>query len=115
MQIYAIKTDILKLLFVQLKESLESFTLRTNEYQSRLLFVLSGLLRSFPLAQSQFIQMGGVGLLGKTIGHESSSVKIMIKVLTLADDLVKEKYDALSDHQNESQADRAAKVDQYKT
>lgn len=64
----------------------------SKEFQSKLVFTLSALLRNFPFAQSQFIRFGGVQTLSNLISLNSSSIdKIKIKILTLADDLIKEK------------------------
>lgn len=80
------------------------------EFNSKLIFTLSGLLRNFPLAQSQFIQNGGVEILSKLIQH-SNSIKFKTKILTLIDDLIKEKIELLADPTALEQ--QSEKINQY--
>lgn len=66
--------------------------LLTNEldeiFLHRLLYTLSTLLRSFPRAQTNFLEHGGAELMVKLL---DSNHKIAIRVLTLINDLITEK------------------------
>lgn len=107
-KVQAAKSDLLKLLMNSLKSSSLSIDLKSNEHQSKLMFVLSALLRNFPYAQLKFVQLGGLDIFSNILKSDQSSHKIKVKVLTLVSDLVLEKRNALL----EANADD--KVKQYK-
>lgn len=86
----------------------------TIEFNSKLVFALSGLLRNFPLAQSQFIRYGGVEILSHLI-QNSNSIKLKTKILTLIDDLINEKKELLANaNLAKDPNDFAEKLEQYK-
>jgi hypothetical protein len=89
-KIFAIKTDLLQYILNKLSSAPLANTIMSQEFSSKLIFALSGLIRNFPFAQSQFIRYGGVETLSKLI-QNSSSIKLKTKILTLIDDLLKEK------------------------
>lgn len=89
-KIYAIKTDLLQYILNKLSLQATSQSTLDRDFNSKLIFALSALLRNFPLAQSQFIRYGGIEILSNLIKH-SNSIKFKAKILTLIDDLIKEK------------------------
>jgi nucleotide exchange factor SIL1 len=90
-QVFAIKTELLQILLKQISNVAESASLSNQDYLSKLVFVLSGFLRNFPYAQNEFLKLGGSEILSYLIKSNSNSVKVKTKILTLADDLIKEK------------------------
>lgn len=89
------KTNLLQHILNKLSLSTTSSAILEQDYNSKLIFTMSGLVRNFPFAQSQFIRFGGVEIMSKLLKH-SSSIKIKTKILTFIDDLIKEKVKKLS-------------------
>lgn len=89
---YAIKTDLLQYILNKLSLQATSDSVETRDFNSKLVFTLSGLLRNFPFAQSQFIRYGGVEIMSNLV-KQSNSAKFKAKILTLIDDLINEKRD----------------------
>jgi len=81
----------LQLLLSHISHSLNDLDLDSQDYVSKLIFVLSSLLRNFPFAQSQFIRFGGVEIAKKVLNTQFNTNKIKVKVITLANDLIVEK------------------------
>ena len=88
-QILALELDFIQLILKALtKFSMENKSL---ELCQRLIFVLSGILRNFPLAQNHFVnKYGGVEVLSYFI-ENNNSIKLKTKILTLINDLIQEK------------------------
>lgn len=64
--------------------------------KNRAIFALSGLMRRFPLAQSQFLDQAGLNVFGELL-QESNNMKLLLKIVTLIHDLILEHDDALKD------------------
>lgn len=75
-------------------KSVQIESVENQDFYSKLIFTLSGLLRNFPFAQTQFIRFGGVETLSSLL-KSLNSIKLKTKVLTLADDLIKEKVNLI--------------------
>jgi nucleotide exchange factor SIL1 len=75
-------------------ESPAELPLNSHEYNSKLLFCLSTLLRNFPFAQKEFVRFGGVELFDKLVGS-STSLKVKLKAVTLLNDLIEEKINSV--------------------
>jgi hypothetical protein len=65
------------------------------ELSTKLVYLLSAVLRHFPYAQTKFFDYGGLNTLSNLILSPKSSNKIKIKVITLINDLVLEKVQPL--------------------
>jgi nucleotide exchange factor SIL1 len=102
-KIHAIKSEFLQLILNKLAiksvpnqeaASLSSKSptsiLENDDFHSKLLFTLSGLLREYPFAQNQFIRFGGINILSNLI-ETTSSFKVKLKIITLTNDLIQEK------------------------
>jgi nucleotide exchange factor SIL1 len=89
-QIFAIKSQLLQVLLNKLTNFAQSTAIENQDFLSKLIFTLSGLLRYFPYAQSEFLKLGGTEILSNLM-RSSNSLKIKTKILTLTDDLIKEK------------------------
>ena len=79
------------LLLNQIVKSSESDDLKSQNFISKLLFSLSGLLRNFPIAQNKFIQYGGVETLSKVLNNSAYSSKLKAKTLTVVNDMIVER------------------------
>ena len=90
-KVHALKLDILQLLLSHVSHSLNDLNLESQDYVSKLIFVMSSLLRHFPFAQSQFIRFGGVEIFNKVLNSQFYTNKIKVKIITLANDLILEK------------------------
>jgi len=113
-QIQAFKSQLLELILSSLSKQLQStaeLALNNHEYNSKLLFSLSTLLRNFPFAQKEFVRFGGVELLDKLV-ESSTSLKVKLKAVTLLNDLIQEKSDVLKSP--DEQSANESKVLQYK-
>ena len=64
--------------------------LSNNDWNSKIVFALSSLLRHFPYVQLKFLEFGGVNILNDFM-QKSPSYKLKVKILTLVDDLIQEK------------------------
>ncbi|RMZ93500.1 nucleotide exchange factor SIL1 [Brachionus plicatilis] len=94
-KVYAIKTQLLQIILNRM-----STRVLTDELQSKFIFTLSGLLRNFPLAQNEFLKLGGVEILSNLM-RIINSIKLKTKILTLTDDLIREKIAVMKDEHDE--------------
>ncbi|XP_054258893.1 nucleotide exchange factor SIL1 isoform X2 [Macrosteles quadrilineatus] len=63
--------------------------------RSTAVYALSCLIRRFPLAQSQFVDLGGLAVLASLFdGDSGEQLKLQVKVVTFIDDLLVERHDA---------------------
>lgn len=76
--------------------------------KNRAIFALSSLLRHFPLAQIEFINKGGLGIISKQF--DLRDTKLQLKLATFITDLLQEYDEAIKDTNN---PDYLKKVDQY--
>lgn len=81
---------MLQLVLTKLTTFVQSADIEKQDFIAKLVFTLSGMLRNFPFAQSEFLQLGGSDVLVNLI-RSPNSLKVKTKVLTLVDDLIKEK------------------------
>lgn len=84
-KVYAIKTQLLQILLNRM-----STRVLADDLLSKFIFTLSGLLRNFPYAQHEFLKFGGVEILSNLI-RRINSIKLKTKILTLTNDLIREK------------------------
>ncbi len=90
----ALKSNLLQLLLNQLSLAGQMNSIKDSNSTnliSKLIFTLSGLLKKFPHAQSEFIRFGGIEILDKILSIEQFSSKLKAKILTLVSDLLLEK------------------------
>ncbi len=85
-QVYAAENGLLQLILNLMSKNDAS----NNDLSAKLIYVLSTLIRHFPFVQIKFIEIGGIKILNDFMKN-SSSHKLKVKILTLVDDLVKEK------------------------
>ncbi len=90
-KIHALESNILPLLLNQIATTNESDNFNNQNFISRLLFSLSGLLGNFPLAQNRLIQYGGIETLTSILKNPTYSVKLKAKALTLVNDMISER------------------------
>ncbi len=93
-QLYALNSNLLQLLLSELTGQEES---PNQMFISRLVFTLSGLLRNMPIAQTKFIQLGGLEVFNRLLKESTYSPKLKAKLLTLVNDLIIEKANAAED------------------
>ena len=62
-----------------------------NNIKFRLLFTLSALLRSFPPAQANFLEHGGIEIIIQLLNPVNSNNKIRVRTINLMNDLIMEK------------------------
>ena len=86
-QVYAAENGLLQLILNLMSKNDAS---NNDDLSAKLIYVLSSLIRHFPFVQIKFIEIGGIKILNDFMKN-SSSHKSKVKILTLVDDLVKEK------------------------
>ncbi len=87
---FALKSGLLQTVLKELTSFTQSANVNNQDFLSKLIFTLSGLMRNFPFAQHEFLKLGGSALLSNLI-RAPNSIKVKTKILTLTDDLMKEK------------------------
>lgn len=95
-KVYAIKSQLLQILLNRM-----STRVLTDELRSKFIFTLSGLLRNFPYAQHEFLKLGGVETLSNLM-PKINSIKLRTKILTLTDDLIREKIGITNSQHDEA-------------
>lgn len=109
-KIHANEANLVQLVLYQITSTLkQSEHLNTQNFISKLIFTLSGLLRNFPAAQNKFIQIGGIETFELVLKSEHFSSKLKTKVLTFLNDLIVEKSDALKNTEEGSKSEQYLK------
>lgn len=101
-KIHANEANLVQLVLYQITSTLKQTEhLNTQNFISKLIFTLSGLLRNFPAAQNKFVQIGGVETLELVLKSEHFNSKLKTKVLTFLNDLIVEKVEAIKNPDKE--------------
>lgn len=94
MQKHAVDFNLLQLILNQI--TISKNLANEPKILAKLIFVLSGFMRNFPLAQNEFLQHNGIEALVKVLKNDLYPIKLKVKILTLINDFIVERVSHLA-------------------